>query len=557
MRRGRELPPAASAANVFREQVRTALHGWGGEYWWYAALFPVAVLLMWATLGPPAFLEAVLDAAGEGVVGGGPGTGYLGWGFLVAMWLAFMLPSVVWQPRGMPNMWKAAEGWEAARSWRAGGMAHPVDHRMHDLLRTAGGALWMLSVAWATLGFGASLEWMASGAGPGLSAPEWAGLAGAPLVVYLTAVAALIGKGRVTRGSAGVIIAILLLGFGGGAVPGGDAVAELLLWGDVGLVSAVLGRSPLATLLWSAVAGALVWWQTGRLPHGRRKNEETVRGGTAPAARPLRAPARMTETAPPSGRLPPRPPWLSVLREQLRTFGDGVSGVWLASIAFGLPIIGGVMLDGVWLHDPRTWGGVLDQPLAAVHGLAVVVAAYFPVLDSARLVPSAMGGIGAPPVSRRSWVLSRLTLLVAPAFAILLLGHLALGLGAWLGGPAGMLGGQGLLHAAGLVLAAGLFGGIVTTISDRPFVAAFTSMVAFVVVPPLISMTLLVLPPTREAAGSAYASLHLEGVLQGEPTAAATLFLLGWIALLVPVLWLSAGRRPGSGTRAASAGTAS
>lgn len=153
--------------------------------------------------------------------------------------------------------------------------AMPVERRLHDLLRTAAGAVWLEAIVVAVLATAAGTAFVSGHAGElaGLSAWVWGSALLAPLLLYLAVSIALVRCEHPAGWVWGTLGCLFLLWTTATRL---EAIQQLL-WhaalGPVGLVSAlagpVLGETCaelptgttwlLAWLLWTAVATAGLW----------------------------------------------------------------------------------------------------------------------------------------------------------------------------------------------------------------------------------------------------------------------------------------------------------
>jgi hypothetical protein len=542
------LPPPPAAHRVFREQLRTALLGWSAPEWAVLGALlaqPIALFLLWGQLFPEPAPEPTQD--GIWLHSGGVAAGYL-----VAMALSFCVAAVVWRPRGNPfGLDRENEGKDGR--WGDAFLAQPIDQAQHLLLRAGAGAVWVLLAGWVALSLGVLIEWSAAGTWSPLTTLGWIGVLGGPMVLYLLMSAGSIRTAGMSKRSTVVLGATALLAILGPALPGGDAVVRPLFFGELGLVTALVGGEGLAVLLWIAVAGGLLLWQAGRpldaasgeaAGTDRAKRSEAQGPGHLHAdptsearASVLRMPARLRDSGPPSGRLPPRPSPASVLLEHGRSLRESIPASYLLMyLACGLAL-GAIWIEGVVLSDPATWSGALGAPGLLIRATAIAAVFLLCGQDRAHSSPAAYQNL-APPVARRTWIIPRVGLLVAIVVVAALAAQIAaevmvrvVGFGDGLrAGPAG------LAQTAGLVVAFGLFSAALATPARQPL----RTLLFLALLAPVI---LLVLLSAFRMPTELLEVLFMRGVFSGQPAPGAHLGLAGWIVLSAAVLWFATGRR--------------
>jgi hypothetical protein len=531
------LPPTAPPGRVFREQVRTVGLEWERAHWTalgaFALIIPLSFVPMWLGLDGPGFPEGV---GPEAFWATWPHDPTLGGAFLVAILVVWVVGGRLWYPHGP----------------RIRILAAPVDRRTHELLRAAAGAAWVLPLAWLALGAGILLHRASAGAWPAAGGGGWLALLCGPAVVYL-----LVSAGFLRHTRRSVIVTCTVAGAAVAALyaphvlpPSVGAVVGFVFLDELGLFTAFAGGSWSALLLWSGAAGSLLVVRAGGHAEaeggGRVKGRDRAQGGVraqdgVPAPVTPRMPATQRDLHP-SGRLPARPPLQAVVREHVRSLPDSMSGLGIA-IAFALGLWSGAVWADVRVLQPETWMGLLadSSVLARVFGIALVL--YVLAGDTPRMAPGAYPRLGAPPFSRRSWVLSRAGVWVAATIAVVVTAQLALGLAASIAGvgegfQAGPL---ALVQTVILVLAAGCFGSAVTARYEQPLpmlVGGVTGIVVggmFAVI--LVDVFLFRIPEALVHA------LILEGALAGRVTGGGALVLAAWILLFGAASWHAAGRR--------------
>ncbi len=540
------LPPPPATHRVFREQLRTAFLGWSALEWAFFGAFlglPMAVFLL--------FVEVFPESIQEGIW---PHSGGMAVGYLLAMGLSFCVAAAVWRPRGMP----LAADWEIEGKdgrWGDAFLAQPIGQEQHLLLRAGAGAVWVLLAGWVALGLGVLIEWSVAGTWSPLTPLGWIGVLGGPMVLYLLMSAGSIRTAGMSKRSTVVLGATALLAILGPALPGGDAVVRPLFFGELGLVTALVGGEGLAVLLWIAAGGGLLLWQA-RHPldaasgeaAGTDRTRRSVAHGTGPLdADPtseargsvLRMPARLRDSGPPSGLLPPRPSPASVLLEHLRSLRESVPASHFLMYAFYLPMAAGI-IDGVSLWDPATWTRALAAPVVLIRATGALAAFSLCMLDGTATSPAAYRNL-VPPVARRTWFISRAGLLVIIVLVAALVAQFAVEVVVRaVGFEDGLSAGPGgLVQTAGLVVAAGLVGAAMATPSRQPL----KILLFMIFVVPVVLFVILFIFWAFRVPTELVQVLLLRGVLSGQPAPGANLTLSGWIVLSAAVLWFGTGRR--------------
>lgn len=422
------LPPPPGFPVVLREEFRTALHGMGPALRVGAALSLLAVGI------------ALAVAPGMGFLLPTPLSPIpLDFGILAAFALAW----ITWHPAG-----------EHSNALWIGVRPQPIDPARRIVARALSGSCFALLAGVLLLAVTATAPLISGHGSVGISLGSAAALLSSMVVAYLFWSLCTVSGPRVTVPAAAVGAGVLWVLLD----PDGTATTEGVRWwlmeGAFAPGAALLGASLPAALLWGSVLLLL-------LPYTARLDASVDgTGGPDRAA---------------SGR--------STFGLHLKLLLRMANRRYLSGAALAAPIGGIVALEsqGADLFRPLTWGVALDFPFLAARGVSVFFVIMLVFADMRSYAPSSFRALGALPVSRRRYLLSRAGAMVAIGLAGALILHLAAACWTVVAGePMASL--HDLAHNLWLLLGTGMLGIALVSLSERPVLLWVGFVFAFLLV---------------------------------------------------------------------------